>query len=88
VFIALGTQLAMQVDRISSAAWPALKYFFHIIKLKTRFFSGKKIIARKIVCFDFCLQILFEKFLILRKIDRGINLCWSSSKVTAIRVRF
>jgi hypothetical protein len=85
-FVALVTQHVMRRSRtkLSSVACMAVSYFF-TLSYKRHDFRGKKLLNIS-VCW-FCLQLLFETFLILRRTERDIiNVHGSSCKVLVILV--
>jgi len=71
-----------------SVACLAVHFFFHIISNCT-IFEKKSYLVMKYM-FWFSHQILYDTFLILRRIERDVikNVYWSSCKVTDILVRF
>jgi hypothetical protein len=90
VSVALVIQHAKRMRRIilSSVACLAVPYF-STLSHKRHDFRGKNLLNIKCV-FWFCLQILYEILLILRRIERDIiiNVHRSSCKVSVIVVRF
>ena len=89
MFVAFVIQYVKRVRHImlSSVARLAVPYFFHIISQTVRF-SENMLLNIKCV-FWFSLQIFFEAFLILRRIQRDvINVKTPSCKVPIILVRF
>ena len=86
MFVALGVQHSMRMHHIVNCDLPGSAVFFHIISQTARFSEKLKI---KCV-FWFSLQILSEKFLILRRIERNMvrNVYWSLYRVPDILVRF
>jgi len=87
VCVVLCIQHSKRVCRVilSSFAGLAVQHFFFTLAHKLHYFR-KKVIERKM--FWFFVQILPETFLILRRMQRDINLHSFSCKVPVILVRF
>jgi hypothetical protein len=74
--VALIIQHATRMRHIllSSVACPAVPYFSTLSHKRHDFREGKKKLSNIKLCFDFSRQLLSEKFLILRRTKRDIDI--------------
>ena len=90
VYVALGIQQAMRMRHIVICDVSGTTIFFFTLSHKGHAFWKKKTLLNIKRVFGFSLQILFEKFLILRRTEKDIiiNVYWSSCKVPVRPVRY
>jgi hypothetical protein len=69
-FVAIDIQRAMRMRRNVICGLPRRTIFFNVISQTARF--SENVLDHKI-CFDFLYKFFFERFLIVRRIDRNFE---------------